>query len=77
MTHIVSPDRFKSKKAFKEAVKANPHAVDVDDPSLFSPVSGSVAFVASRQREFTVTNHPKRTWFARVFINSRGNIIVE
>ena len=63
MTHIVS---FKTKKAFKEAVSRDPRAVYVDDPSIFSPCSGSVEHVVKMMGMFTVTNHPKRSWFACV-----------
>jgi hypothetical protein len=66
MSHIVSPARYPSKKAFKEAVTANPEAVYVDDPSLFDPCSGSVAHILERHGSFTVTNHPKRSWYAAV-----------
>jgi hypothetical protein len=66
MTHIVSPSRFASKKAFKEAVALDPTKVFVDDPSMFSPCSGSVDHVLSTAGSFTVTNHPKRSWFAAV-----------
>ncbi len=67
MTHIVSPSRFASKKAFKEAVAADPSKVFVDDPSIFAGAcSGSVEHVLNTAGSFTVTNHPKRTWFAAV-----------
>ena len=74
MTHIAS---YPTKKAFKEAcMKAysDKSPIDgqyrgkvyVDDPSLFNPVSGDVANVAKVKGSFTVTNHPKRSWFACV-----------
>ena len=63
MTHISS---YPTKKAFKEAVARDLRAVYVDDPSIFNPRSGSVADVLTAG-EFTVTNHPKRSWFARVY----------
>lgn len=66
MPHIVSPDRFKTKKAFREAVEADPSKVYVEDPSIFAPVSGTVASVLDSLEWFTVTNHPKRSWFAMV-----------
>lgn len=65
MTHI-APSRLTTKAAFKAAVAENPDAVFVDDPSLFNPVSGSVTHVLAVHGSFTVTNHPKRTWFAQV-----------
>lgn len=76
MTHIVSPSKYPSKKAFKEAVAADPAHVYVDDPSIFDPVSGSVSYVVSRKQDFTVTNHPKRSWFARVYTKN-GKVMVE
>lgn len=74
MPHIVSPSRYPSKKAFKEAVAADPSKVYVEDPSFFSPVSGTVVEVLEKAGGFTVTNHPKRSWFAAV--NKRGERIV-
>lgn len=64
MTHIAP--HFKTKKAFKAAVAEDPERVFVEDPSLFAPISGSVRDVLVMGGEFTVTNHPKRSWFARV-----------
>jgi hypothetical protein len=76
MTHIVSPTKFKSKKAFKEAITANPH-VYLDDPSWFDPKSG---YIDELFQDFpgllvTVTNHPKRSWFAAIKLN-KGKITV-
>ena len=72
MPLIVSPSRYKSKKAFKEAVAKDPNNVFVDDPSAFNPVSGSVAFVLEETGEFNVTNHPKRSWYSTVKIATGG-----
>ena len=66
MTHIVSPTIYPSKKSFKEAVAKAPDLVHVYDPSIFNPLSGYVNDVAKAKGLFTVTNHPKRTWFAEV-----------
>ena len=79
MTHIVSPARFPSKKAFKDAALANPEKVYVEDPSIFpGSISGNVAVVVagSPPHGFTVTNHPKRSWFARVYLKN-GKLKVE
>lgn len=76
MTHIVSPQRYRTKKEFKEAVMLRPSAVFVEDPAIVNPVSGYVPHVLNMKEEFTVTNHPKRTWFARVF-KVDGKIKVE
>jgi hypothetical protein len=76
MTHIVSPHDYPSKKAFKEAVKADPSRVYLDDPSMFNPISGSVASIMAKTSMITVTNHPKRSWFACIKANN-GLIKVE
>lgn len=64
MTHIT--DKFPTKKAFKEAVKVDAKAVYVTDPSIIGAVSGSVEYVATTLEYFTVTNHPKRSWYAAI-----------
>lgn len=77
MTHIVSPTKYKSKKAFKEAVKNNPDSVVLDDPSVFgNAISGSVTYIMSQTDNITVTNHPKRSWFAAIKLNKKGSIVV-
>jgi len=64
MTHITN--KYQTKKSFKEAVKANAKNVFVSDPSVVGAVSGSVEFVAETLKYFTVTNHPKRSWYAAI-----------
>lgn len=76
MTHIV-PKQFNTKKAFKQAIASDANSVYLEDPSFFSPVSGYLADVIAAKGEITVTNHPKRSWFARVFIDNNGNIKVD
>jgi len=76
MTHIVSPSRYKSKKDFKLAVASNPEKVWLDDPDMFNPVSGNVKTVIAQKGSITVTNHPKRSWFACVKRNASGQLIV-
>lgn len=76
MTHIVSTSRYPSKKAFREAVAAKAGAVYCDDPSIFNPCSGTVAEILSSRANFTVTNHPKRSWFASVAKARDGTIKV-
>lgn len=74
MPHIVN---YQTKKAFKEAVLANPSMVWCEDPSIFSgSYSGFVVDVLRVKGEFTVTNHPKRSWFARVYLKG-GQVRVE
>ena len=73
MTHIAS---YPSKKAFKEACKAglDPY---LDDPSMFDPVSGRVSQIMQKRNMITVTNHPKRSWFACIKANGDGSYKVE
>lgn len=59
MTNIVN---FKTKKALKEAV-VNGEDFIINDPSIVAPKT----FMATELPEgvsTTVTNHPKRSWFA-------------
>lgn len=74
MTHIAE---YKTKKSFREAVNDNPDTVWVTDPSIFNPITGRVPFVLDQGGEFTVTNHPKRSWFARVYYDKKRNIKVD
>ena len=76
MTHIVIPERYRSKKAFREAVAVDPDRVFVSDPSLFDPISGSVREVGKVRGHFNVTNHPKRSWFATVTRKDDGTFKV-
>jgi hypothetical protein len=76
MTHIVSPDKYPTKKSFALAVKSHPERVTVYDPAIVAPVSGTVAQVAQLAKSFTVTNHPKRSWFAAVKLDRAGNVVV-
>lgn len=66
MTHIVDPTRFKTKKSFKEAVAADPATVYLADPSIIDALSGPVDKLLKYRRLITVTNHPKRSWFASI-----------
>lgn len=72
MTHIVLPSKYPSKKKFKEAVLNNPDTVYLEDPSVFDPVSGSVTEVMKKKNNVTVTNHPKRSWFAALKVAKGG-----
>ena len=60
--------QHKTKKAFKEAVLADPQT-PIEDPSIFQPYYGRIDTHPDLQREggyIAVTNHPKRSWFAGV-----------
>lgn len=77
MTHIADVNEYKTKKSFKEAVLKNAKEVFIFDPSVFgNAVSGSVEHVLNKLGSFTVTNHPKRSWFASVKRNAKGDIVV-
>lgn len=75
MTHIVN---YSTKKAFKEAVEKDESRVYCDDPSMFGAVwAGSPRFILNQTgKAFTVTNHPKRSWFAEVILTKDGIIKV-
>jgi len=72
MTHISS---IKTKKAFKQAVTKEPSKVSLNDPSMFSPISGSVVFILERKGSVTATNHPKRSWFASISVKNGKTIV--
>ncbi len=74
MTHIV---QYPTKKAFKEAIEVNPNKVYCYDPSIFEGAcSGSPVEILKTKSYFTVTNHPKRSWFAHVELKA-GKVIVK
>jgi len=77
MTHIANPSKYPSKKAFKEAIKLDPSKVYLDDPSMFNPVSGYVSEIMARNNMITVTNHPKRSWFACIKVHPVKGITVD
>lgn len=62
---------YPTKKAFKEAIAADPGKVYITDPALmqewlkFGVTQFTVAQLQPSQ-SFIVTNHPKRSWFATV-----------
>ncbi len=62
MTCIV--DRFKTKKALKEAVERGEHFW-IFDPSIVAPRSFS-SIQLKEGEEIVATNHPKRSWFAQI-----------
>ena len=77
MTHIADPSAYPSKKSLIAAIKADPSKVYLDDPSIFSPVSGYVSEIIAKKGYITVTNHPKRSWFAEVKTDAKGNIVAK
>jgi hypothetical protein len=72
MPLIADPNKYPSKKKFKEAVKEDPSKVFLNDPSIVGNSTGYVSEIIKHKNPFTVTNHPKRTWFAEVKISERG-----
>ena len=68
---------YPTKKAFREAVQANPEQVQVTDPSIFDPFEGKLATAMLTRAEIVVTNHPKRSWFAQVKRKPDGGLKVE
>ena len=66
----------KTKKAFKEAVKEDPTKVYLSDPSIFpGAMSGMVSEILKVKDSVTVTNHPKRSWFAEVKNGKKGIVV--
>lgn len=65
MTCIVN---YPTKKAFREALAVQGPALIIEDPSFFAPYYGPIVSHPdiSASRSITVTNHPKRSWFASV-----------
>lgn len=74
MTHIT--EVFKTKKDFKTATLADPTRVYLEDPAIIGAVSGSVAEIMKVKDLITVTNHPKRSWFAQVKRHPSKGIVV-
>lgn len=72
MTHIADPYTYPTKKSLKEAIKTDPTKVYLTDPSIINSVSGSVAEILEQKNPITVTNHPKRSWFAEIKIADKG-----
>lgn len=72
MTHI---SKSSTKKDFKDSVDHNADNVYLSDPSMFDPCSGYLPKILEKKGSITVTNHPKRSWFAAVDIH-KGKIRV-
>lgn len=75
MTHIVP--KTMTKKMFKEKAINDPDRTWVDDPAIIGAYSGTISDVLLHKKEFAVTNHPKRSWFAWVYRGADGKIVVE
>lgn len=77
MTHIVEA-HVKTKKQLREMLTSTPERVVFHDPS--SRISGEPAIVEAHLmpvgKTLYCTNHPKRSWFARVTKTHAGFKIV-
>lgn len=75
MTHIVNGAR--TKKQLKEKLTASPAEVYFDDPSIFPGAWSGRADQMEAGQSLTCTNHPKRSWFARITRKSDQSFKVE
>lgn len=73
-THVTD---LPTKRAFRHFVAVAPRRVLVLGTSADNSVSGTVVDVLDRLPYFTVTNRPKRSWYARVGRNAKGEIVVK
>lgn len=75
MTHIVPAD-IKTKRALRDAINRGAN-VWLFDPAIVNPMSGDYRTILAARGEVVCTNHPKRSWFARITTNTSGKVIVE
>lgn len=75
MTHTVFPV-FKTKRELSEACETAPETVFFEDPSIFAGAWSGSAKALPEGRKITVTNHPRRSWFATVE-RKAGRVIVK
>ncbi len=75
VTHIVDIKMYPTKKKLKEAMAVG--AVYFSDPAIIGAVSGTAEEIIEAKGEFTCTNHPKRSWFARIYRDKKGKIRVQ
>lgn len=64
--------QYATKKAFREAVLARDGRVALTDPSYVDPFYGTLREYLERRGNCTVTNHPKRSWYASVKADGKG-----
>lgn len=64
MVCIVNPKQYPTKKALREAIQRG-ESVAIEDPSFMAPRSFFTSDMIIGQDEI-VTNHPKRTYFAKI-----------
>ena len=76
MTCIV--EGFKTKKALKEQITRQLETDSdffIEDPSIFKPRRGFWASEMVEGQSEVVTNHPKRSWFAKIE-RKNGRLVV-
>lgn len=67
---------YPTKKAFKEAVKTDPSKVLIIAPGLHPASEGGyLSEVMKLHDSITLTNHPKRSWFAQVKNGRKGLVV--
>ena len=79
MTCIINGN-FPSKKSVRLWVQQDPESVLIRDPAIVNPRSNGSWFSANSLRageSVLVTNHPKRTWFAKIGRKASGQLYVE
>jgi hypothetical protein len=75
MTCIANADKYKTKKSFLEAIKTQgADRIHIEDPSIVAPFYGTVAQYMATHKSMTVTNHPKRSWFAAITLTADGSL---
>ena len=59
---------YPTKKAFREAVESPTTIgfVYLSDPAVIGACSGYIEEVVDKLSHVTVTNHPKRSWYANI-----------
>lgn len=73
MTCIVD---MPSKAALRRHLQQRGDAM-IEDPSIVAPFSGKLSEYIAQHGEAIVTNHPKRSFFAKVRLRSDGSYRVE
>jgi hypothetical protein len=77
MTCIVSPQSYPTKKALRLWVLKDPDCVTIHNPSMFTTLTSFSANQIGPGQEYTVTNHPRRSWFAQVGRKADGTLYVK
>jgi len=70
MTHTVNPGQFKTKKILRDTLAAG-RAVFFEDPAIANP-RPKYSTEMQMGESLTVTNHPKRSWYARITRTAAG-----